>query len=217
MQAVDAQRFGMGSSNEVLRREQLQARLVKAALAQAPHSPVPLGEQVAPNLTSVQSPLRAAKSWKFVRLLMLLKDHVLSVRQSSLCCTVHKGISALTVIDRPSFTLIIQVVHCHKLGLRGCLKYRIWRAGGHPVCTPEGLLPQQQAGGHPGGAGGGTLLSAPHAPHSAGEYHSYPDHERAYRGCHGWCLGSPGPYAHIPSRPCKPLTAGHHAAQRTKH
>lgn len=47
LQAVDAQRFGMGSSNEVLRREQLQARLVKAALAQAPHSPVPLGEQVA--------------------------------------------------------------------------------------------------------------------------------------------------------------------------
>ena len=46
MQAVDAQRFAMGSSNEVLRREQLQARLVKAALAQAPHTPVPLGEQV---------------------------------------------------------------------------------------------------------------------------------------------------------------------------
>ncbi|KAK9865780.1 hypothetical protein WJX84_004451 [Apatococcus fuscideae] len=46
-QAVDAQRFGMVSSNEVLVREQLQARLVKAALAQAPHSPVPLGEQVA--------------------------------------------------------------------------------------------------------------------------------------------------------------------------
>ena len=63
MQAVDAQRFGMGSSNEVLRREQLQARLVKAALAQAPHSPVPLGEQVEPNSTSAQSLLRVVKSY----------------------------------------------------------------------------------------------------------------------------------------------------------
>ncbi len=46
---MDAEQFAISSKNEILQREQNQARLVKAALAQAPHSPVPLGEQVRSN------------------------------------------------------------------------------------------------------------------------------------------------------------------------